>query len=197
LTTGIREAGAADRERLARSLAAAFHDDPVATWAIPPERLRRPLLTRFYRELLRQHEREQLVWCDDDLYGAAVWSAPGRTKVSIGDALNLAIRSFHPRLALRGPLLAWGGYSIERMQPSGRYFYLALLGVDPAAQGKGLGSKLLEPVLKICDDDRVGAYLESSRPENVDFYARHGFRVVGERSLPRGPLLPLMYREPV
>ncbi len=43
------------------------------------------------------------------------------------------------------------------------------------------------PVLEQCDRDGVGAFLESSKERNIDFYARHGFKVLRELRLPRGP----------
>ena len=116
--------------------------------------------------------------------------------MTMRDALRVALSGFHPRLVLRAPMLAYGAHRVEARQPEGEFFYLAVLGVDPQAQGRGLGSRLLAPALELCYRDRIGAYLESSRPENVNFYARHGFRVVGEHRLPRGPLLTLMYRNP-
>ncbi|MFT4049163.1 MAG: GNAT family N-acetyltransferase [Solirubrobacterales bacterium] len=194
---GVREASAADRAALAASLAEAFFDDPVSIWCIPPEHLRRPVLTRFFAEYVRQKERYGTVWCDESRAGAAVWAPPGKSKMSIRDTIAMLSKVFHPRLAPRGPMLGIGALQTERKQPKAQdFFYLAALGVDPSAQGRGLGSKLLQPALDICDEDRVGAYLESSKPDNVDFYARHGFRVVGEHRLPRGPVIPLMYRDP-
>jgi ribosomal protein S18 acetylase RimI-like enzyme len=74
--------------------------------------------------------------------------------------------------------------------------YLSVLGTDPAAQGRGIGSALLAPVLRQCDEDGVPAYLESSKERNVAFYARHGFRVREELALPRGPQMWLMWRDP-
>lgn len=74
--------------------------------------------------------------------------------------------------------------------------YLAILGTDPAAQGRGLGSAMMAPVLEQCDRDGLGAYLESSKDQNIYFYARHGFRVTAERRLPRGPRLWPMWRDP-
>ena len=71
-----------------------------------------------------------------------------------------------------------------------------MLGTDPAAQGRGLGSAVLRPVLEQCDRDGVGAFLESSKERNIDFYARHGFRVTSEIRLPRGPLMWQMWRDP-
>jgi hypothetical protein len=51
-------------------------------------------------------------------------------------------------------------------------------------------------VLERCDRDGIGAYLESSKPRNLDFYARFGFRSTGELSLPYGPKMWPMWREP-
>jgi hypothetical protein len=55
---------------------------------------------------------------------------------------------------------------------------------------------MLRPVLEQCDSDGVAAYLESSKERNIDFYARHGFRVTRELRLPRGPRVWPMWREP-
>jgi hypothetical protein len=51
-------------------------------------------------------------------------------------------------------------------------------------------------VLDLCDREHFPAYLESSKERNVDFYARHGFRVRERITLPDGPSLWLMWREP-
>jgi hypothetical protein len=53
----------------------------------------------------------------------------------------------------------------------------------------------LRTVLEQCDADGIGIYLESSKERNIDFYARHGFRVSAELRLPRGPRVWAMRRE--
>ena len=73
---------------------------------------------------------------------------------------------------------------IERAHPRDPHYYLAVLGTDPDEQGRGIGSALIQPVLETCDRDEVPAYLESSKERNIDFYARHGFRVTDELVLP-------------
>jgi hypothetical protein len=51
-------------------------------------------------------------------------------------------------------------------------------------------------VLDDCDRNEVGAYLESSKESNLAFYGRHGFRVTDELTLPDGPVIWSMWRDP-
>ena len=76
------------------------------------------------------------------------------------------------------------------------HWYLALLGTDPSHQGSGIGSALIAGVLERCDEQGIGAYLESSKEENVPFYARHGFDVVAELQMGDGPTMWRMWRDP-
>jgi GNAT superfamily N-acetyltransferase len=193
----IRETVAADRGELARSLADAFIDDPVAGWAAPPERLRWDCLRRFFGVYLSIRLPLGLVWNDTALVGVAIWSPPGRGITTAAESLRLIGAYAHPRLWPRGPLVGYGLHAAERRHPSSPdHLYMATLGVRPSAQGRGLGSLLLGPALELCDRDGLPAYLEASKESNIPFYARHGFRVTGEIKLPRGPIMYPMWREP-
>jgi hypothetical protein len=65
---------------------------------------------------------------------------------------------------------------------------------DLAFAGAMLHPRLLRRT-PLVDRDGVGAYLESSKESNVDYYARFGFRVTEEVRLPRGPRVWLMWRD--
>jgi hypothetical protein len=54
----------------------------------------------------------------------------------------------------------------------------------------------MEPVLARCDAEGLPAYLESSKHANIAFYGRHGFEVTDEVTLPDGPTVWCMWREP-
>lgn len=54
-------------------------------------------------------------------------------------------------------------------------WYLSIVAVDPAAQGQGLGRKLLEPTLAEADLVSATCYLETFNPRNLGFYERLGF----------------------
>ena len=177
----IRRARSADVPALAAMLARAFADDPVACWAYRPGALRPAALERFQAARLRQLIAEEEVWTSADLGCAALWAPPGRWRQSLREEAGL-LRSFlHPRLLVRLPLVFLGWHGMEAQHPSSpEHWYLAVLG----------------GVLEQCDSDGVGAYLESSKESNIDFYARHGFRVLQEIRLTRGPSMWKMWRDP-
>lgn len=193
----VRRATAADVPALAAMLARAFLDDPVARWAYRPDSLRPKALERFQAIRLRQLLADEEVWTAGDLTCAALWAPPLRWKTTVREDATLARCFAHPRLIGRMPLVAAGWLGLESKHPvKPPHYYLAVLGTDPDHQGRGLGSTLLRPVLEQCDADGVGAFLESSKERNVDFYARHGFRVVAEIRLLRGPRMWKMWRDP-
>src|SRR4029078_5686236 len=90
-----------------------------------------------------------------------------------------------------------GVEEVERRHPPEPHLYLAVLGTDPPAQGRGIGTAVLRPGLDLCDREGLPAYLESSKESNVGFYARFGFRVIAEVRMPgEGPTVWLMWRNP-
>jgi GNAT superfamily N-acetyltransferase len=66
---------------------------------------------------------------------------------------------------------------------------------DPVRQGHGVGAALLRARLRRCDQERLPAYLESSKLENVPLYQHFGFHVTGTLGLPEGaPAVNTMWR---
>ncbi|HVT00368.1 MAG TPA: GNAT family N-acetyltransferase [Solirubrobacterales bacterium] len=186
----------ADLPALAGMLTRAFDDDPVARYGCPRDALRPWMLERFHAARNRQMLRAGEIWMSAGGESAAVWAAPDNWRSSVRDDLAFSRALLHPRLLRRAPLVGWGLQGIERHHPPAPpHWYLATLGTEPAAQGRGLGSAVLAPVLEECDRDGVGAYLESSKERNIDYYARFGFRVTRELRLPRGPRVWLMWRD--
>jgi len=197
MTLVIRRAGPDDTKPLAKALARAFADDPMMSFLLPDEHQRRrrlPMLFALQLRSLQAHLGE--VYTTSELSGAALWAPPGRWR---GPPLTV-LRGL-PRLLLalghRLPTALRSVAAAEEVHPSEPHWYLAVLGTEPASQGRGVGSALLAPVLQRCDADGVPAYLESSKQSNVAFYARHGFEVTSPLDIPGGgPRVWPMWREP-
>lgn len=195
----IKIADEGDRKGAIQALAEAFMDDPVAIWATPKDRHRLPVLRRFFGAVYDASVGEGTVYVDAERRGAAIWTLPGRWQPIPRQQLDTAAAFAHPRHWRRLPRIVRGILKAEGAHPrSPDHFYLPTLGVAPDRQGEGLGSRLLAPILEICDSDGIPAYLESSKHSNIAFYARHGFRVTSELPLPSGgPTIYSMWREPL
>ncbi|HWH95989.1 MAG TPA: GNAT family N-acetyltransferase [Baekduia sp.] len=192
----VRPAREDDVDHLAVALARAFQDDPVTGW-VYADVGRRPVWSqRFFRWQLRRLMAQDLSWTTEDgRGGAALWALPGRWRESGRETLGLLWLTL-PGVLPRLPRVLRGLGQVEVRHPAERHLYLAVLGVDPDRQGQGVGSQLIRPGLELCDRERLPAYLETGKQANLAFYGRHGFRVVDEIRLPKGPPVWFLWREP-
>jgi ribosomal protein S18 acetylase RimI-like enzyme len=97
------------------------------------------------------------------------------------------------KTAVDGPQIMQQMASYHPKEP---HWYLPLIGIDPAHQGKGLGGTLMRHATDICDRDGVLAYLESSNLRNVPLYQRHGFEILGTIQAGQSPTITPMLRKP-
>ena len=189
----VRKATRADVPALAAALARAFHDDPAFRWMFPDEPSRLASSERYFSVRARQLLAQDEVYTTEDIAGAALWTRPDRWGTPARELLPLL--AVAPSFGRRLPRVLRGLESIEARHPGPAHFYLAVLGTDPAAQGRGVGSALLTRMLEQCDRDDVPAYLETATERNIAFYARHGFDVTDQLTLPKGPPVWLMWRD--
>jgi GNAT superfamily N-acetyltransferase len=189
----VRAATRADVPTLAGVLSRAFFDEPQFVWLQPKNDERARLLPAMFRmELQHVHSVDrggQVVEEDGGLVAGASWAPPGRWKASTWRQLpgiprlifsvgGGNIQSF----ARRGKALQ---DALGTAHPSEPHWYLAALGVDPAAQGKGAGAALMRAGLDRCDREGTPAYLECLE-RLVPYYERFGFEVRGPIAMPDG-----------
>jgi ribosomal protein S18 acetylase RimI-like enzyme len=198
ITHGVRKASAEDIPSLAEALARAFNDDPGFSHLLrdPGDRTER-LRMFFDTELRGIGVPFGLAWTTDDVVGGAIWLPPDAWRVPV----TTTLRELPPMASVFGRRLVLAFRSRLRME--GRHprkpphWYLAVMGVVPERQGRGLGTALMRPGLGILDAQRIPAYLEASTPRSRELYRRNGFEVIGEFNLPGGgPPLWRMWREP-
>ena len=191
----LSRAGAGEARRLGDITADAFRDDPFNRWMFGNfagiEHLFRMQARRIYAP------RGYCYTSGDD--GACMWMMPGGN----GNFTRMDYAAFAiPTIFKSGrSAVARGkrtGQAMAARHPSFEHAYLFSIGVRQSAQGKGLGRKLIQPVLDACDRTGTIAYLENSNPANRRFYASCGFEEMGEPIIPEDsapPLIP-MVRQP-
>jgi ribosomal protein S18 acetylase RimI-like enzyme len=191
-STVIRSATSDEMPRAVAAIVAAFITDPTArfAWHSPHDYLQTmPSATREFAGSCFKHGT---AYVSADFRGAALWLPPGVEPN--GEALEKMFRDTVEREHL-DDLLA----TFEKMgqsHPTEPHWYLPQIGVDPIAQGKGIGAALMRHALARCDQEQALAYLEASKRENIPFYQRHGFEVTGEIQIGAAPLVTPMLRRP-
>ncbi len=162
-------------------LSRAMRDNPlhIAAFGDDPER-RVSSLEALFRGLLPQLQARPLA-ARRGGFTVAVFGIepPGACEITPAHILRMA-----PRLLRVGPS-AWGRLAEWQAawaahDPDAPHWHLGPFGVEPALQGMGVGSQLLERVCGRLDRDHADGYLETDREENVRLYQRFGFEVTGE-----------------
>lgn len=72
---------------------------------------------------------------------------------------------------------------IKKLQPKEPMYYLWFIGVDPAEQNKGIGSKLLTEVINEGGTKQRTICLETSTVKNIPWYEKFGFKIYNELDL--------------
>jgi ribosomal protein S18 acetylase RimI-like enzyme len=183
---------AADRRHGVATLMLAFAADPVMRWAWPdPDRYATywPKIAEAFGG--RAFDYGTAHGLENGL-AVALWLPPGIGPDEETFA-RLASESIDEQI-----LHDFNGVfeQMDQLHPSADLWYLTLTGVDPAAQGRGLGSRLLRYGLAICDRDGLPAYLEATNPRSRELYQRHGFKVIGVIQAGSSPPMWAMLREP-
>ena len=194
----VRAAKPEDRATLGAALANAFGEDPLFRWIAGPKAPLEARMRIMFDAMLKLtlHKPDHMVFVAEDGSGGAIWQPVGKWKLQTGDlvrAMPAMMRAFRAR----SPAMIGALSAIEKVHPAEPHYFLEVLGTRQNQQSKGIGSSVINLGLDRCDEEGVPAYLESSNPQNIPFYARHGFEVRGEIDCGKGaPVVTAMWREP-
>jgi GNAT superfamily N-acetyltransferase len=123
----------------------------------------------------------------DMTFWRMIRSGAGKTAMRMGSKLSRKMKPYFAPLQMDRHVHMQGK----------RYAYLQIIGVAQAQQGKGFGGKLLRALIDTCKQEGVHIYLETETEENVEIYAKFGFSLIQQITLPELNL-PMweMAREP-
>lgn len=182
----------------------AFWDFPETVHLLPNERVRRRVLPRYLASDLVDAQRFgglRVEEVDGLVAGALAFLPPGSYPIG----LARQVRSLVPLLpvapialgaALEGQRGSSGNAARHHAHDEPHYF-LRALGVDPAHQHKGIGSRLIRPVLEQAHDEGVGCFLFTATEANAAWYNSLGFETDDVyKPTPRWPQVWAMWRPP-
>ena len=188
----IRTAGPDEMPHAVAAIISAFLIDPAARFAWPAARdylKAMPLAIQQFAGACFEHDT---AYISADRCGTALWLPPGVQPN--GEALEKVFRDTVKPEHLTDLLATFE--KMDQSHPKEAHWYLAMIGVDPKAQGKGLGSDLMQYAVARCDQDRMLAYLETANPRNIPLYERFGFEVMESFQMGAAPRMTPMLRRP-
>lgn len=181
-----------DQQRATATLTLAFSADPMVRWLWPDAHRYLTYWPGFVGAIAGAAFEHSSAHSLDGGRAVALWRPPGVGPDS--EAIGpIMVESLEAETLVQVGVIS---EQMARFHPTMEHWYLAFLGVEPSAQGGGLGSVLLAHGLAACDRDELPAYLEASTPRSRDLYRRFGFQVVGVIQSGSSPPTWAMFREP-
>lgn len=170
-------------------LARAFHNDPAYVAVMPEEGKRAAVLAWLFDRVVNYALLYGRAYTTPELEGVACWLPPGQNKLTLSRIVRSGLHATPVKMGWTAyrrfdAYVTYADRFHEHYAPASCW-YLWAIGVDPPHQGKGIGSRLIAPVLERARADGTACYLETGTERNVRFYEKHGFKVVGEGRAPR------------
>lgn len=168
--------------------AQAFENDPVFTYIISDDReFRLQSLTWLMNRVITYSTQYNHVYTTPDLEGIAAWLPPGKISSNPLQLLKMAwdlqlyalpTKIRWSRLGRCLTLLSAVEQAHQQDMGDSPHWYLGLMIVNPECQGRGVGSRLLQPILQRASNEGLVCYLDTFTEQAVRFYQKNGFEIV-------------------
>lgn len=172
-----------EKKAAAQVLARAFFDYPMIIHYWPDLGRRVCYLEWYWNCAVNYGLRYGQIDTTPDIAGVSIWLPPGQTHITtwrysragyLPLPLFIGCKQFFTK-TMRSDNLVQQVH--EEIMP-GPHWYLWIVAVDPARQGKGIGAVLMRSGLQRADAQHLPCYLETYEKGNIPFCLRHGFTLV-------------------
>lgn len=191
-----------DLDRISKVAADAYRDYPLHNWFSGGKY--DPKASELIMNIpLKALIKDTLIYADsEEINGFAVWIPFGFSgSKTVPFLKNGGLKLiFHSGLGIIGRLLTYEDFAMKlKKEFTHNYdWYLYNLSIATDAQGKGIASKLMRPMLDFCDSEDMIVYLETNKEKNVSLYEHYGFELKRKALIPKSDVTHFaMLREPV
>ena len=173
----------------AAMVARAFQDNPLSVYFFPDASERKDKLPYIFRFMIGYGLLYgEAYTISPNLEGLAVWLPPEKPRVTrrggIGSEGLSRLFKVEGETAARWKSFDDYVASLHKRHVPFSHWYLQLLGIAPAYQGKGYASTLLKAMFVRIDKERLPCFLETDAKRDVSIYQHYGFKVVEEGVVP-------------
>jgi len=164
-------------------------------------------MTWFYEKMIQYAISNGRVWASYDennpntLQGLALWQPPYDTGVTFWGMVKSGMATAPWNMGVKS---AWRVLSVldttekkHHQTITTPHWALYAISVDPSVQNRGIGTRLMKPILDLADADQMPCYLDTPSERSLNFFRRLGFEVVLDVDTPSaGPRFWTMVRRP-
>ena len=161
---------------LAAITADAFRQDPFNNWMFKNQDRKHDMFKALAKHVYAPRGFCQIYEENGEGLAATMWMMPGGDTNGPFLGLLALMKAFALDDGISGMKRGLAtGKAMDAQHPKKPHVYLFTVGVRESARGRGLGRKMIEPVLEACDRTNTVAYLENSNPANERVYNSLGF----------------------
>jgi ribosomal protein S18 acetylase RimI-like enzyme len=172
----MKRATLADADRVKNILLVSFKNDPHVNFLLEESKNERKLNILIDYVADQTFRRGEIYLSDDD-NGVALWDFERNEKMTLHSIWrNLA---FLTRIGIRSVIriVKSEAHVHNNFRKYLRYCHLYMIGVLPEAQGRGLASRLMNPMLQTMKEKSIPVFLETANLRNVGIYKKKGFKI--------------------
>jgi GNAT superfamily N-acetyltransferase len=172
----MKRATLTDVDLIKKILLVSFKNDPHVNFLLEESKNERKL-NILIDYVVDQTFRRGEIYLTDDNNGVALWDFERNEQMSLHYIWrNLA---FLIRIGIKSVIriVKSEAHVHNNFRKYSRYCHLYMIGVLPEAQGKGLASTLMNPMLQSMKEKSIPVFLETANPRNVGIYKKKGFKI--------------------
>ncbi|MDQ2721584.1 MAG: GNAT family N-acetyltransferase [Bacteroidota bacterium] len=182
-----------DKDRVVNILAESFDDNKSVNYIIIQDKKRNQRIRKLMAYSFDICYLFGEVYLTNDKSGCALILLPDKKKYNLKSILLdiklvvSCIEIFNIKKAMKRES------KIKKLHPKELMYYLWFIGVENKMQNSGIGSSLMEEVIKDSQLKERSIFLETSTLKNISWYEKFGFKIYNELDL--GYQLFFMKRE--
>lgn len=178
-----------DLDKVAEIAADAYQDYPLHNW-FTKGKYNKKVSKLIMKISLKTMSKDAIIYADsEELNGFAIWLPFGFTgSKTLPFLFNGGIKLiFQVGLGIISRLLTYENFAmkLKKKYTNNVDWYLYNLSIKQSAQGKGIATKLLKPMLNFCDMEKMVCYLETNKEKNVTLYEHYGFYLEEKALIPK------------
>jgi GNAT superfamily N-acetyltransferase len=172
----LRLATRQDKPTIKKVLTESFRNDPCMQWLTAQSRHKNKL------DVIMDYTIDETlengyIYVTDDNSAVAMWKNEAKERFTWNFIKRNLLFLFKMGIPCVIRNLKSKADSSRQFPKRQKYWYLYTIGVLPEAQGKGLASRLMNPVIDLCKTLKTPLFLETANLRNVEIYRKKGFVV--------------------